>query len=252
MREFKAFFTIEFKALMREPVSLFFMIVLPIIFTIVFGGAFGREVTNYGKDILGIDTIVPTNVVFLLTNVGLMGVPITIIELKDQEVLKRYITYPIKFRTYFIALISVFAFVGLLSTCIFTVISIIVYGARWHMGISETLLFLLLYGAMIVIFDGLGFLIALLVKGSRTANMVTSGLFLSLIFTSGVVMPVESLPVAVQKIAYIFPMYHCIQIAQYLWISRVNLNEIADNIIYISAITIVFFVLLGRLKVKWD
>ncbi len=90
---FKAFFKLEFKALFREPVTLFFMIVLPIVLTVVFGGAFGQEATQYGEEVLGIDTVVPVNIIFLLANVGLMGVPITIIELKDQEVLKRYSTY---------------------------------------------------------------------------------------------------------------------------------------------------------------
>lgn len=73
------------------------MIVLPMILTIVFGGAFGSEATQYGPKILGIDTVVPVNVVFLLANTGLMGVPITVLEVKDQGVLKRYITYPVSY-----------------------------------------------------------------------------------------------------------------------------------------------------------
>ena len=108
----------EFKALLREPVTLFFMIILPIILTIVFGGAFGSEITSYGENVLGIDTVVPVNIVFLLANVGLMGIPITVIELKDQDVIKRYITYPIKYKTYFLSLMSVFSFVSLLYTVV--------------------------------------------------------------------------------------------------------------------------------------
>lgn len=249
---YKSFFKLEFKALMREPVSLFFMIVLPIILTIVFGGAFGSEATSYGKNVLGIDTVVPVNIVFLLTNVGLMGIPITIIEIKDQEVLKRYMTYPTSYRVYFFSLISVFTFVSFLSTLLFSLISFVFYGATWHMTLTDTLLFALIYIAMIIIFDGIGFIIALLIKGSRTANMITSGVFLSLIFTSGVVLPVESLPVLVQKIAYIFPMYHCIKISQMIWISEFRFIDLWDNILYIIIAVFVLSGSLGRVKVKWD
>ena len=92
IREQYAFFKIELRSLLREPVSIFFMIVLPIILTIVFGGAFGDEATKYGKHVLGIDTVVPVNIVFLLANAGLMGIPITVLELREQGVLKRYST----------------------------------------------------------------------------------------------------------------------------------------------------------------
>jgi len=68
MSTIKPFFKMEMRALSREYVSLFFMIVLPMILTIVFGGAFGTEATQYGPKILGIDTVVPVNVVFLLAN----------------------------------------------------------------------------------------------------------------------------------------------------------------------------------------
>lgn len=249
---YTSFFKIELKALLREPISLFFMIVLPIILTIVFGGTFGKEATSYGAHVLGIDTVVPVNIVFLLANVGLMGIPITVVELKDQEILKRYITYPTKYRTYFASLMSAFTFVSFLSTLLFTFISFAFYGATWHMNFGDFFLLVVLYLVMIVIFDGIGFLIALLVKGSRAANMVTSGVFLSLIFTSGVALPVDSLPLFVQKIANIFPMHHCIQVAQMLWISEFSFVELREHILYIVATTVVLVVFLGRVKVKWD
>lgn len=251
-KSYIAFFKLELKVLAREPVSLFFMIILPVILTVVFGGTFGSEATKYGAHVLGIDTIVPVNIVFLLANVGLMGIPITVVELKEQEILKRYITYPINYKTYFVSLFSVFSFVSVLSTLLFSLIAFLFYGAKWHMNIWDFLIFLVLYIAMIIIFDGIGSLIALLVKGSRTSSIVTSGIFLSLIFTSGVALPVESLPAVVQKIAYMFPMYHCIEVAQMLWISEFSFTGLWDNILYIAAATAALMVFLGRVKVKWD
>lgn len=132
MKQF-AFLKIELKALLREPVSVFFMVVIPLILTIVFGGAFGDEPTQYGKNVLGIDTVVPVNIVFLLANAGLMGISITILELKEQGVLKRYHTYPVNLKTYFTSLVLTFSLVSILSTLLF----LLIYFRLWCLFLYE-------------------------------------------------------------------------------------------------------------------
>lgn len=247
-----AFFKIELKALLREPVSVFFMVVLPLILTVVFGGAFGDEPTQYGKNILGIDTVVPVNIVFLLANAGLMGIPITVLELKEQGVLKRYSTYPISLKTYFTALILTFSLVSILSTFLFLSLSIFVYGASFYMNLLELGLFLFIYLLIIYIFYAIGFLIALFIKSARTASLVSSGFFMALLFTSGVVMPLDSLPEYVQKIAKVFPMSHSIEVVQMLWIGELSWSESGNQLFYLIVVGILLFLALRSVKLKWD
>lgn len=251
-RTLVAFFKMELKALSREYVSLFFMIVLPVILTMVFGGAFGAEATKYGETVLGIDTVVPVNVVFLLANAGLMGIPITILELKEQGVLKRYITYPTTYKSYFMSIILTFSLVSIASTILFTSISFICYGASWHMSFGELPVFLIVYLIILFIFYAIGFLIALLIKSSRTASIVSSGVFMILLFTSGVALPVESLPMYVQKLAHIFPMYHSIEIIQMIWIGEFSLAKSGQNLVYLILFAVMISVILRGVKVKWD
>lgn len=66
LKEYVPFFRVELKALLRKRTSMFFMIVVPISLTIIFGGTFGDSPTMFGKRIMGIDTVVPINVVFCL------------------------------------------------------------------------------------------------------------------------------------------------------------------------------------------
>lgn len=252
MNVLKPYFKMEMRALSREYVSLFFMIVLPMVLTIVFGGAFGSEATQYGPKVLGIDTVVPVNIVFLLANTGLMGVPITVLEVKEQGVLKRYITYPVSYGIYFFALMLVFMIVCILSTALFMATSFILYNASWFMNISSLFLFILTYFDVMFIFFILGYALALLIKSSRTASLVSSGIFMFLLFTSGVALPVESLPVIVQKIAHLFPMYHSIQIIQMLWINEFSLSENLINCVYLICYTVIAIFLLMKVKIKWD
>ncbi|MFD3447600.1 ABC transporter permease [Microbacteriaceae bacterium 4G12] len=247
-----AFFKVELKALLREPVSIFFMIVLPIILTIVFGGAFGDEPTKYGQNVLGIDTVVPVNIVFLLANAGLMGIPITILELKEQGVLKRYSTYPVNLRSYFTSLVMTFSLVSVLSTILFLSLSIIVYKASYYMNFFETILFMFIYLLIIFIFYAIGFLLALFIKSARTANLVSSGLFMALLFTSGVAMPLDSLPKYVQQIAKVFPMSHSIEVVQMLWIGELSMKNSLSSLLYLIGLGLILYIVLRCVKIRWD
>lgn len=245
-------FKLEFKHLMREPVTLFFMWVLPIIFTVVFGGAFGSELSTLGNGILGIDTVIPINIVFLLANVGLMGLPITIIELRNNKVLKRYVTYPLSYPLYFLALASALLFASFISTLIFGLLSFIKYDAVWRMNVLDTIIFIAIYLVTVFIFDVIGYMIALLIHNNRIANMTTTGLFLAMIFTSGIVLPIESLSNVVQFIAKIFPMYHLVQLFQYIWVGKFVWADQMWNVIYIVGLTTVLAMCLRVVKIKWD
>lgn len=252
MHKILSFFKVEIRALLREPVSIFFMVVLPVVLTVVFGGAFGKEVTRYGSDVLGIDTVVPVNIIFLLANTGLMGIPITILELKEQGVLKRYATYPIKYRTYFSSLVITFALVSVASIALFVSVAFVFYSAKLHMTLSESLLALVLCLLVAYVFFGVGFLLALTIKSTRTANLLSSGLFMSMLFTSGVVLPIESLPVYVQKAAMLLPMSHGVEALQALWVGRSEWSAIQGNVLYLVAASVVMSLVLRVVRIKWD
>jgi len=252
MHSVRAFFKVELRTLLREPVSVFFMIGVPVILTVVFGGAFGKEATQYGPNILGIDTIIPVNLAFLLANTGLMGIPITISELKEQGVLKRYITYPVKYSTYFLSVVLTFAVVCAVSAAIFGGLSFAVYGASIHMTLSEALFGTLLVLVFGYIFFAMGFLLSLTIKSSRTASLVSSGLFMAMLFTSGIVLPLESTPVYVQKAASILPMAHGVNAMLMLWIGEASVAEIGANLLYLAAAAAVVTLALGMVRIKWD
>lgn len=252
MRTLKSFFKMEMRALSREYVSLFFMIVLPLVLTVVFGGAFGDEPTQYGENVLGIDTVVPINIAFLLANTGLMGIPITVLEVKDQGALKRYITYPVSYGTYFFALMLTFMIVCILSTGLFMGVSFFMYHAKWFMSLQSFVLFLITYFDTMFIFFIIGYALALLIKSSRTASLVSSSIFMFLLFTSGVALPVEMLPTIVQKSAHLFPMHHSIQIIQMIWIDEFTWANNGTNCLYLLGYTVIALLLLFKVKMKWD
>ncbi len=248
----KPFIKMEMRALSREYASLFFMVVLPVTLTVVFGGAFGTEETQYGPNVSGIDTVVPVNIVFMLANTGLMGIPITVLEIKEQGVLKRYSTYPVSYGAYFFALMFTFATVCICSALLFTTVSFAGYNASWFMSFASSVSFIVLVFDIMFIFFTFGYLFTLFIKSSRTASLVSSGFFMFLLFTSGIALPVDSLPEYVQKAAQIFPMHHAIQVIQKLWINQFNWSENGKNCICLLCYTVLALILLKKTKIKWD
>lgn len=67
---------------------------------------------------------------------------------------------------------------------------------------------LLVFLFVLIIFDSIDFIIALLISNARVANMFYLGVFSAMIFTLAVVVLVESMPEMLQKIVCISPMYH--------------------------------------------
>lgn len=252
MHNIIAFLKVELRALLREPISVFFMLVVPVILTVVFGGTFGHEKTKFGNEILGIDTVIPINIVFLLANTGLMGIPITMTEIKEQSVLKRYITYPIQYRSYFAALFITFALVATVSTLLFGGIAFIFYGAKYYLTLAQTGLWLITTLLIMYIFFGMGFLLSLLIKSSRTASMICSGVFMAMLFSSGVVMPLESQPVYVQKAASLLPMSHSVTALQMSWIGKSNTTDFTHNVLYLLLAGLMLSVVLAVVRIKWD
>ena len=102
------------------------------------------------------------------------------------------------------------------------------------------------------IFFILGYSLALLIKSTRTASLVSSGIFMFLLFTSGVALPVESLPKIVQQVAHVFPMYHAIQVIQMLWINEFSWAENGANCLAMIFYSILAVVLLVKVRIKWD
>lgn len=71
----------------REPFASFFSIALPIILVFIYGDAFGKY--EYNDVLSGYDMSILFNIVFLLGNLGLMGLVMTIIEKRISMTFKR-------------------------------------------------------------------------------------------------------------------------------------------------------------------
>lgn len=175
----------ELIAYVREPFASFFSIILPIILVFIYGDAFGKY--QYNAVLSGYDMSILFNIVFLLGNLGLMGLVMTIIEKRSSMTAKREKVLPIKnFERFFLNIFS-----SIVLTFLITLLVIVVNLALFPITLKFNLFYLPVFVLLLFNFFGIGYNIATLDVSPRTAQAIGIFVFFICLFLSGMVIPFD-------------------------------------------------------------
>lgn len=169
----------------REPFASFFSIALPIILVFIYGDAFGKY--EYNDILSGYDMSILFNIVFLLGNLGLMGLVMTMIEKRISMTFKRDQVLPINNFNKFI--LNVFS--SIVLALIITLSIIILNYWIYPITLSFNLLFIPAYIIILFNFFAIGYNIATLPVSPRTAQTIGILVFFICLFFSGLVVPFD-------------------------------------------------------------
>lgn len=215
MRAFLKLTWIEFKLFTREPVGFFFTFAFPIVVLFIFGSIFGNEPSAmFGGDRGNVDVSVPAYVGMIIGTIGLLGLPVGLSTHREQGVLRRFRTTPLKPVTVLGSQVVVNLFMLVAGVIPLIVIGRLVYNLA--LPDSFVAVFLaILFGA--ISFFALGFLLAAVLPTARTAQVVGMGLFFPMLFLAGAAMPREMFPETLRKISDFLPLTHVINLIKDAW-----------------------------------
>jgi len=128
----------------------------------------------------------------------------------------------------------------------------IFFGASFFMTFSESVLFIFFWLLSVYLFYGLGYVLVLLFKSSRSTNIASTALFLIMIFGSGIAIPLDSLPEVVRKVADLTPMAHAIKLLDALWVGKPIFEDNLFNIGYLVGVSVLLTIIISTYKVKWE
>jgi ABC-2 type transport system permease protein len=237
----------NFKLYLREPIATFFTLAFPPLLVLLFGAMYGNDPSPLYGDYGTMDITMPAYTALILGTIGLLGVPITTSGYREQGVLRRFRATPMRPLTYIVADLLTNLTMTLLGMAILIGVGWALYKVRFEGQVLSVF--------VAVVFSGLtmfavGYLIASLAPGARTAQVIGMVIFYPMMFLSGASIPLEVMPEGVRRISDFLPLTHVVTLLRGLWFGE-GWGEHLTEVIILGGILMVGAGLAARFF-RWE
>jgi ABC-2 type transport system permease protein len=188
----------------RNPASVFFTVLLPLIFLFIFCSIFGGD-TIEGRGNVSIATYyVPGILTLSVVSATLVSLAIALVEARESGRLKRVRSTPLPTWASVAGRIGNAVVISLVMTVVVTLLGHFVYDVEIPSNTLPALAVTLLVGAFA--FSCLGFALTAVIPSEEAAPAITNVAVLPLYFLSGVFIPDTEIPDRVLDVASFFPI----------------------------------------------
>ena len=204
----------EQRVFWRSPAAVFFTVLFPVIFLLIFSSLFGDETIEE----LGIKTTVyyvPGIITLAIVSAALVSTAIRLVELRESGRLKRVRGTPLPAWAFVAGRFGNALTLSLLMVVVVAAIGRLLYDVPIPTNTLPALLVTVLVGTFA--FCTLGFALTALIPSEDAAPAVTNVAVLPLYFLSGVFIPQNEIPEGVLHFADAFPIRHFFQAFLTAW-----------------------------------
>lgn len=225
MKTFWKMTWIELKLQLREPIGVFFTLAFPLMLLFIFGSIYGNEPSDFLGGYGSIDLSVPGYIGMIIGTIGMISLPISLSNYREQGVLRRLQATPLPSSIVLWSQVAVNVLMTALGSLLLVVSGFLVYDLRLPEASLSLVLAALLGGFS---FLAVGFVLAGLLPTPRSAQAVGMALFYPMLFLSGAAMPRQILPETVRQISEFLPLTHVVKLIEDLWLKGAwNLTSLA-------------------------
>jgi ABC-2 type transport system permease protein len=199
-------FRYDQKTFWRDPASVFFTVLLPVIFLVIFNLIFGNETI---EELGGIKTstyYIPAIITLAVVSATTVSLAISLSVDRENGILKRSRATPLPAWIFFGGRIGNSLVVSILMLLFLTALGRIAYDAEIPWERAPAVLVTLAVGAGA--FSALGIALTAAIPSQDAAPAVTNVTVLPLYFLSGVFIPESEIPEGVLSFADAFPVRH--------------------------------------------
>lgn len=237
----------SFKLYLREPIATFFTLAFPPLLVLLFGAMYGNDPDPMYGGYGTMDITMPAYTALILGTIGLLGIPITTSGYRELGVLRRFRATPMRPLTYIAADLLTNLTMTLLGMAILIGVGWALYRVRFEGQVLSVF--------VAVVFSGLtmfavGYLIASLASGARTAQVIGMVIFYPMMFLSGASVPLEVMPEGVRRISDFLPLTHVVTLLRGLWFGE-GWGEHLTEVFILGAIFVVGAGLAARFF-RWE
>ncbi|MDX1414932.1 MAG: ABC transporter permease [Candidatus Promineifilaceae bacterium] len=235
----------EFKLQLREPVGTFFTLAFPLLLMVLFGIIFGNEPQEFLAGFGQIDLSVAGYVAMIIGTIGMLGLPITLSNYREQGILRRLRATPLQSGTVLWAQVIVQVVMAGLGILLLVITGRLLFDLRLPAGNLMILPAIILSAFS---FFAVGFAFAGVMPTPRTAQAVGMALFYPMLFLSGAAMPRFIMPETIQRVAEFLPLTQVVILLEDLWLAG-TWNVTA---VLIVSFLLVAGLLFSRFTFRWE
>jgi len=247
MRGFGQLLITNFKLFLREPIGTFFTLAFPSLLIVLFGAMYGNEPSPLFGGYGSMDISMPGYTALILGTVGFMSVPIALTGYRETGVLRRYQASALRPFTYIMADVFANLFMTLIGMAILVLVGWLLHKVRFEGNAFHLVLGVILCGLSMF---SAGYLIASVVRGARTAQIVGMIIIYPMMFLSGAGMPIELLPDSIRRISDFLPLTYVVRLLRALWFGESWGDHLLETAI-LGGMLIIFTAMSARFF-KWD
>lgn len=215
MRALWAMTWVELKLFVREPLTVLFVLVLPLVMLYVLNGVFDDQPDpSVWEGLPPIDFYTSAYVALAAATAGVLALPVHLAGYREQGVLRRFRASAVRPATLVSAHMAVTVFIATVGAILLTIMSAVVYDATlpqdWGGVIAA-------FAITAVSFAALGALLGFLLPTARAAQGLGVLLFFLFLMLGGSGPPTEILPDALARISEAIPATHAAQLLRGPW-----------------------------------
>jgi len=247
MRGLKKLTLIELKTFLRNPTGAFFTIIFPLMLILVFGSIYsntpGETFGEYGI----VDVYVPSFTGMIVGISALTNLNTDIASAREKGILRRLKATPLRPLTILTAKIAMVFSMTSIAMILMIIAGKLVFGLRFNGNPLEVVAAFVLSSFS---FFAFGLVVASVMPNVRAAESFGFILLFLMLFLSGVFVPFEVVPDAVQQVAQIFPMTHVTTLMRGLWIGQSLVEHVKEVVVLLGIL--VAGVIISAKIFRWE
>ena len=212
----------------RSREAAFFTFLLPIIFLLLLGAAYGDETI---ERVEGSTYLLAGLLGYGVVGTAFAGLAVTLVVRRESGVLKRVRGTPLPTGVYLAAAIASTLVVIALQVAAQLLVGRFVLEADWPAS-PGVLALVLLLGA--VAFAALGLAVTGIVRSAEGSSAVINAIYLPIAFISGVFFSVEALPAFLEAIAAVSPLTYLLELVRSAFVAGEGLAASARDVAVVA------------------
>lgn len=204
----------EAKLYLREPVSVFFTLIFPVMMLVIFGTIYNTQPAEQPGGPGSISALIPAFTAMIIGVSGLMATTVTLATYRENGILRRLRTTPVSP----LVVMGAQVIVVFSMTCLGMLLLFIIGKLAYQVSYTGNIFSILAgFGLGSLSFFGIGFLLAGILPTARMAQIVAMVLLYPMLIFSGAAWPRELMPAAMQKVAAFVPLSYVVNLLTGVW-----------------------------------